>query len=159
MQLILTDGTTTLDLNDTTNYGVTYDQWAPAVGGLREDVLGGYSPYVDVSESIPLHVRGATGAAAMANLAAVGKLLDQAERWARGERVAAVQLWYMPTNSTLGGYLKAVVLGRSGGEGWMGLSPRVNDAANYEIPGVVLEIKRTNPWLMDSYLVENYCRN
>jgi hypothetical protein len=161
MRLLLTDGTTTIDLNDGLAYGVPYDQWRPAVGGLRDDALGGYSPYTDVREEIPLHVRGATPEQALERVAALAKLLDQAERWARGERVAAVQLWYSPTNSKLGGWLKAAVLGRGRGQGPMmlGLSPRVNDAGNYEIPGVTMDIRHTFPWLFDEYFVENYCLN
>jgi hypothetical protein len=157
----LTDGTTTIDLNDGLAYGVPYDQWRPAVGGLRDDALGGYSPYTDVREEIPLHVRGATPEQALERVAALAKLLDQAERWARGERVAAVQLWYSPTNSKLGGWLKAAVLGRGRGQGPMmlGLSPRVNDAGNYEIPGLTMDIRHTFPWLFDEYFVENYCQN
>lgn len=146
--LKLTDGTTTLNLNDGTNYGVPYDEWSPAVASRRRGQLGGWQ-HNDVAETIPLHVRGATGAAALANLVAVVELLDQAERWARGENVDAVRLQYKPHNSSLGDPIEAVVLGGPT-NGLLQLSPRMNDFANYEIPDLQLRLLRRGLWLSDA---------
>lgn len=160
MELILYDGTTTLNLADGVAFGVPYDEWTPNVARRRLDVLGGRSPYEPVAESIPLHARGATGAAALANVQILARMMDQAARWWRGDvGVTAVQLWYKPTGSTLGGYLKNSVVPNGRG-GLVGLSPRVNDASNYEIPGLSLDILRVEgQWLFDAYDVDNYCLN
>lgn len=149
MILRLTDGTTTLDLMDITNYGVPYNAWTPKVARRRRSQMGGNGPYENVIEEIPLHVRGASAAAALANLAALAEMLDQAERWSLGEDVAAVWLQYQPTNST-GDVVQAVVVGDAGDLPLVGLSPRVNDAANYEIEGITLYLERRGLWLAQS---------
>lgn len=149
MILKLTDGTTTLDLMDITNYGVPYDTWTPKVARRRRSQMSGDGPYENVVEEIPLHVRGASAAAALANLTALAEMLDQAERWSLGEDVTAVWLQYRPTNSA-GDILQAVVVGAASDLPLLTLSPRVNDAANYEIDGVTLLLERRGLWLAQS---------
>lgn len=159
MNLLLYDGTNTLNLADGVRFGVPHDEWTPNVARLRTDALGGRGPYEAVDENIPLHARGVTGAEALANVQALARMMDQAARWWRGDNVPAVQLWYTPTGSTLGGYLKNAIV-PSGRGGLVGLSPRINDAGNYEIPGLSLDVLRVEgQWLFDAYDVENYCLN
>src|SRR3990170_3534484 len=92
--LVITDGTTTVTIADgaggATNYKFAYGTWAPAVAPLRRSQLGGRGPYGDVIEEMQLHITGSTVPNALANLATLAQLLDQAERWSRGENVSAV---------------------------------------------------------------------
>lgn len=149
--LKLTDGTTTLDLNDGVNYGIPYDRqsWTPAVSKRKWSGLGGWV-YQDVEERIPLHIRGATGADALGNLDALINLLDQAERWWLGEDVACVRLLYKPHNSNLSDPVEAEVLGPVGSTTpWLQLSPYLHDAANHELPEIELRVMRRGDWLGD----------
>ncbi len=145
--LNLTDGTTTLELNDGDNYALPYNEWRPAVSRRKESGVGGWL-YQDVEERIPLHVRGATGAAALDNLVALVNMLDQAERFWLGEDVAPVLLEYLPHNSNLGAALQTEVLGAvNDTTAWLRLSPEVNDFGNHEIPEIELRILRRGEWL------------
>ena len=148
--LKLTDGTTTLDLNDITNYAIPDQVWVPKVATRRISQLGGRSLYNDVTENIPLHVRGATPAAALANLQAVSELLDQAELWFNGGLVDPVVLQYKPINSSLTNPVEAIVLGPGSSNSMLRLSPQVNSAGNYEIQGITVAIKRRGLWLGDT---------
>jgi hypothetical protein len=136
----LTNGTTTLNLTDGTNYAIPYNEWTPAVA----PVVGG-SDAGDVVETIPLHVRGATGPAAMANLRAVIDMLVQAEQHRANMNLAAVVLEYRPSNSST--IWRARVVGQVGNESLLRLSPRVTDAANYEIDGISIRLWRKGLWL------------
>lgn len=147
--LNLTDGTTTLELNGHDNYGLPYNEWRPAVSRRRTSGMGGVL-YQNVEESIPVHVRGATAAAALDNLVALVNMLDQAERFWRGEDVDPVLLEYLPTNSNLGTPLQTEVLGAvNDTAAWLRLSPYVNDASNYEMPEIEVRILRRGDWLAE----------
>lgn len=147
MVLKLTDGTTTLDLAATTAYAIPDGEWTPAISKRRRSGLAG-PIYEDVEERIPLHVRGATGAAALDNLVALVNLLDQAERFWLGEAVAPVLLQYLPHNTNLRAVVQSEVLGAVGDKTpWLRLSPYVNDASNYELPEIELRILRRGDWL------------
>jgi hypothetical protein len=155
--LVLTDGTTTITLADgaggVTNYPPTRDMWAPAVAGLSPGAFG-RGPYADVAEEIEINIRGATPAVAMANLVTLASLLDQAERWYRGENVNAVLLQYAPQGSTVaatGTPYQAVVLGRASGDETSG----VNLSAQFAsvgmisvIQGVRVRLLRIGQWLI-----------
>ena len=148
--LKLTDGTTTLNLNDLTNYALPTDengspQWAPRVAMLQRRALG--TPYEDVVEDITIHVRGSTGANALANVTALGRLLEQAARFARGENVSPVKILYRPHNTASGSDYEALVLGQAGNDPMLVLPPDLNHFDNKEIPGVVLHILRRGLWL------------
>ena len=127
--LLKLEGSVTLDLNAGTDYGVPYDEWVPNVAARQVGVLG-RGPYAHVLEDIPLHVRGATGADALTNLAALTEVLDAVGPWSSGEKVDPVLLHYLPTNTSLGTAVKAAVVVAED-EAMLHLSPRVNDAANF----------------------------
>jgi hypothetical protein len=146
--LHLTDGTTDLNLLDTTNYSVVRGTWAPTIAPRRRSRLGGLV-YEDVVEEIELIVRGSTAAVALSNLAALHALLDQAERWYAGEKVGAVTVRYQPHGSTLADPLRALVLGRPGDDSTLALPPTMNDVGMlFEISGVLLRFVRRGQWLL-----------
>lgn len=156
MVLRLTDGTATLTLTDNVSYAIRDMEWRPKVARRLQSQMGGAGLYANVIEEIPLHVRGATGATALANLAAVANMLDQAERWARGEMVAPIILEYLPANSAATDYYKAVVVGAPGDTFW-DLSPRMNSDQNHELDGITLYLERRGLWLRQESIsyVEN----
>lgn len=143
----ITSGNTTLTLTDGVNYQLVDGGWAPAVAPLRLSTLGGQGSYEDVTEEITVNVLGATGAACLANLAALANLLEQAERWGRGDYVAPVLLTAQPQGSELVLALQCVILGRSGESA---LTPPVtfNDRLMiFEISDVRLRFVRRGLWL------------
>lgn len=135
------------DSGPSSSYGVPYDTWVPAVAKRRRSGLAGRTPYEEVEETIPVHVRGATAVAALANVHALAELLDQVDRWWNGERVDAVKLRIKATNSTLTNPLEATLY--PGERPLLSLSARLNDHDNKEIPGVELNVKRLGLWLGD----------
>jgi hypothetical protein len=119
----ITDGTTTVTFNDGTlaNTGGTHPitDWSPAVASLRRDTLGGRGRYEDVIETATFDIIGADAPTIYTRLQTLNALLDQAERWALGEKVAAVIIQYSPvggTTSSTSNPLQAVVLGRAQGD-------------------------------------------
>jgi len=148
--LKLTDGTTTLDFINNAAYALEYNAWAPNVSSLKSNYLAGSDEYEDVVEEIPLTVRGATGSAALANLEAIARLLVQAERWRRGENVAAVRMQFQPCSSTMPSPLEAIVLGNAPGERILYVPPSITDYQNYEIYGVKVKLLRRGRWLANS---------
>jgi hypothetical protein len=148
--LKITDGTTIADLTDQTNYQLVDGGWAPSVAPLRKSTLGGSGPYEDVIEEIVVNVHGATAAACLANLAKLSQLLDQAERWSRGETVSAVRLQCQPWGSSLSASLECVILGRRDLQPLMGLPVTFNDKLEiqiFEVPSVRLRFVRRGQWL------------
>jgi hypothetical protein len=150
LTLQLTDGTTTLDLIANAAYALAYNEWVPAVSRIKANYMAGSDEYEDVIEQIPITVRGATGSAALANLDAIVRLLVQAERWRRGENVAAVRMQWLPTASGMANPVEAIVLGVAPGEQLIYAPPQMIDFANYEIPGVVIKLQRRGRWLANS---------
>lgn len=151
--LRLTDGTTTLNLLDGTNYALERGSWAPRVAVRRLSTLGG-RPYTSVVEEIPLIVRGSTAAVALANLGALSKMLDQAEAWDNDESVDPVVVEYQPQGSTLAEPLQSLILGR-GDSSILDLPVVFNDVGMlYEISGVVLRFLRDGAWYGDEEDVE-----
>lgn len=151
--LKLYDGTTTLNLNDLTNYALPTDEagtplWAPTVPMLSESPLSGRGPYEDTIEEIEVHVRGSTGANALAAYAALASMMETALRAQKGEGgIAPVQLQYRPHNSSLGADVKAVVLGRVGMDQMISAPPDLNRADNKEISGVRLRFWVRWKWI------------
>lgn len=114
--LKISDGTTTVDFINDAAYRVS--SWSPAVPTRRKGELGGRGPYEDVVEAMTISV---SGSQTLTKLQTLQQLMDQAERWTRGEPEAAVLLHYKPTASSE--ELKTVILGPDG------------DAAMLELPG------------------------
>lgn len=75
--------------------------WAPRVSRYRQAELGGYGPYEDVVEDIPISIGGSTAAHAYANISTLEQLALQAQQWARGEAVGAVTVLYSPAHATV----------------------------------------------------------
>lgn len=145
--LHITDGTTDLNLLDGTNYGLPRGIWAPRVAVRKRSTLGG-RPYTTVVEEIPLNVRGATAAAAMANLAALSRLLDQAQNWYDDESEAPVLIKYQPHGSLLSAPLESLIFaGAAEGGELIQLPGGFNDVGMiFEISGVVLRFVRDGAW-------------
>lgn len=110
--LELSDGTTTLNLLGAT-YGLANENWQPQVAELATHWIGGAPPYHDVTEKIPLMVRAASASAMATALTDLARLIDQANRRAAGDDVAAVYL-NIKTYSTATTW-RAMVLGGDSG--------------------------------------------
>ena len=98
-----------------TNFPMEMNNYAPAVAGLSRSVLGGRFPYNAALEDWMLDIIGTTEDDCYAQLNKLTNLLDQAERWWRGETVGAVLYKYVPKGSvvgTLANPFQAVVYGR-----------------------------------------------
>lgn len=145
----ITDDTTTADLTDETNYMVVDSGWVPQVAARTNNDLGGII-YEDVEEEIEIIVMGSTGAAALANLAVLSRLFDQAERWANGDAVAAVIFQYKPSGSTKTNPYEAIIVGRGEGAGFIGLSTSFDANGNVTITGVRLRFRRRGAWLNET---------
>jgi hypothetical protein len=145
--LVITDGTTYVDLMAGTDYSVEEDGWAPVIAPLRRSVLGGAGPYADVVETIPLHVFGATVSACLANVAALARLLDQAERLSRGEVVSPVKIYYRPLNSPL--LVQALIVGRGPDDQTAGVQHRADYLMGTvtKMLRVQLQFRRRGLWL------------
>lgn len=157
--LVLTDGTTTITIaNGTaaTNYRLPPNGWIPAIAGLRDSALGGRGPYSEVVEEMTLDITGASAAAAYTNLDTLARLLDQAQRWYKGENVSAVLIKYAPVGSAVSSDstpLQAAILGRAEGDGTIGigLSPKWHQAGlTYVISGVRVRFVRRGQWLLST---------
>lgn len=153
MILRLTDGSVVCDLiwhsSANRRYMLVRDGWAPAVPPLRLSELGGIGPYENTIEEIEVNVIGASPAEALANLGALSRLLDQAERWWRYDAsVSLVQIQYTPEGGT--NLLQAVILGRAAGDETQGISLPVSfnrDLNAYMIAGLRLRFLRRGQWL------------
>lgn len=155
--LRLTDGTTDITFSDgangSTNYPPQSGGWAPNVAALDQSLLGGRGPYTDVVEEITINVRGTTAATCYANLDALARLLDQADRWwMRAEAVTPVVLKWAPQGSTAYATatpLQALVLGRVPGDTTSAaqLPPTFDSAGNQFVTyGVTIKILRRGTW-------------
>lgn len=111
LSLILTDGTTTIDLLDNDAYMVPRDGYRPRINPMRFDRMGNASSYADVTETIEVAVIGSTQTIVMHNLEALRQLCEQAERWTLGENVTAVLLKAMPQASIVGNLLSGLIYG------------------------------------------------
>jgi hypothetical protein len=145
--LHITDGTTDINLLDGTNYGLPRGMWAPRVAVRKRSTLGG-RPYTTVVEEIPINVRGSTAAAAMANLAAISHLLDQAQNWYDDETADPVLIKYQPHGSLLTSPLQTLIYaGAAEGGELIQLPGGFNDVGMiFEISGVVLRFVRDGAW-------------
>ena len=143
MQILkISDGTTTVDFaSSTSGYSVT--RWNPAVAKRRDDLLGGRGPYEDTVEEMELTIHAAD---AMTKLKTLQGLLEQSQRWARGEPVSAVLLHYQPESTST--EYKATILGAAG-SGDMVQLPRnflMTPVMDYIDP-VTIRFRRLGLWL------------
>lgn len=114
--------------------------WSPAVARRATGMLGGRGPYEDVDEEMTITI---SGSSALEKLQTLLNVLDQAERWARGENVRKVMLRYKPTASSV--EVKAVVLGGS-----VALPPNFALSPVIQmIDPVTVRFRRTGLWLGD----------
>lgn len=142
MQILkISDGTTTIDFaSSTSGYSVT--RWNPAVAKRRDNLLGGRVPYEDTIEEMELTIHAAD---AMTKLKTLQGLLEQAQRWARGEPVSAVLLHYQPESTST--EYKATILGAGNGD--MVQLPRnflMTPVIDYIDP-VTIRFRRLGLWL------------
>lgn len=92
-------GTSVVDLGDGTNFALIEEGWGPQVAVLRDSIVGGQEPYTEEDEELEIDILGSTGATLLANAQSLMQLLDQAERWRRGEYVDPVYLKVLPQGS------------------------------------------------------------
>lgn len=117
----LTDGSSqTITIGDgsggAVSYRLAYPSWAPNVASLRLSDMGGRGPYSEVIETMELIVTGATVPTVLANVAALARILDTAERWSRRESHRPVEFLFSPkgaTVSTAADPFRTTVLGRA----------------------------------------------
>jgi hypothetical protein len=145
--LQLTDGSTTADLVDNTNYALQEGGWSPAVTYLRESTFGGQGPYEDVQEQLTFDAIGADTAAALGSVNTISALLNYARRWKRGERVTAVRLKCQPQGSVLSAPLEAVITGSPGGPGIIHPATWNDELMIAEISDVQTSFTRRGAWI------------
>lgn len=161
--LAITDGTTLIIISDgnggatSNNYPLVRGQWAPQVAGLRNDPLSGRSPYNDVEETFVINVRGATASDCYANLEALTRLLDKAERWWKNrERIASTNVLFTPQGSTITSNSNkwvGKVLGRAAPDDVAGIALPKNTADAgmiYEIDNVTIRLLRRGLWVQQT---------
>jgi hypothetical protein len=158
--LAISDGTLTAVIADglgtSTAYKLQHPSWAPAIPELRDDALGHRGPYGEVVEEMQLIVSGATAAACLANLQTLRRLLDNADRWSRGDHnsIAPVMLTYSPRDATVSGTANAnrcVIVGRAPGDqtAQLRLPTTQGDTSNSQpyMVDVVVRFRRRGWWL------------
>jgi len=154
MLLHITDGTTTLDFDDTVgNYPLAQNGYVPRIPVLRNDELGGRGPYPDVVDTITFSVVDTTAAACYSRLQALNTLLMNAQRLERGENVTAVEIRHSPHGAGVSSTtdpLHARIIGPAGDDHYLSL-PAVYDpvAYNFRIDNVTVSFVRTGEWLAD----------
>lgn len=163
MYLAISDGTTTVTIADgtvsalgvpgSTNYPLVRDQWAPNVATVKQSLLGG-NKYTDVIEEIVIHIKGVDEATLYSSVQTLNNLLEQATRWAKGEKNATpVVIKYVPRGSTLHSNstpLQALILGIEPGNDTssVGLPVTFNNTdLHYYILNVRIRFKRRGLWL------------
>lgn len=158
LYLAFTDGTTTVTINDgtttsNTNYPLVRDNWAPNVATVKQSLLGG-SKYTDVTEEFTIHIKASDEATLYSNLQTLNNLLEQATRWAKGEKnVSPVVVKYVPRGSTIHSNstpLQALVLGIEPGNDTssVGLPVTFNNTdLHFYILNVRVRFKRRGLWL------------
>jgi hypothetical protein len=145
--IYLTDGTTTIELTDQSNYALTLSGWAPNVSYLRESTFGGQGPYNDVEEQITVDVFGPSAMDALANVDDINSLLMQARRWTRGESVSAVRIQCWPQGGVLSAPLDAVVTGLVGAPPVIHPSTWNDELMISEISDVQIHLSRRGAWI------------
>ena len=157
--IVLTDGTTSCVFADgsgtQSNYSPIRGEWAPSISSITSSPLVGRGSRNMTLEEISINIYGTTATLALGRLATLAKLLDQADRWARGENVTPVLFKYAPQGSTISSTatpLQAVCYGRGeGDETSLALSQDFNQVGlNFQIPEVNVVFKRSGDWYLDT---------
>lgn len=135
------DGTTVLELTDDISYALV--SYAPQIGVLRDNELGGRGPYQDAHETITVHAMGATAAEAYTAADALNRLFDTARRWWLDENATPIVLRIKAQGSLLAP-LRAIIYGRPiGGPRTVSLPPMYsNSYCKYIIPNLTLQFSR-----------------
>ena len=140
-----------INLIDGVNYSIERGEWAPSVAGMRRNQLGGYGPYSDVEETIPLIVRGATAGSVYLNLMKLQSAFEDAER-SFIDAVSDIsyaytdaQLVYQPQGGTAA---TALVIGRADNaiDAALQLPPTYDDAGLIFQTEVALRFRRRGIW-------------
>jgi hypothetical protein len=139
--LKITDGTTTVDFLATPAvYRVA--RWQPAVATLRNGELGGRGPFNDVAEVMEISIKSSTP---LVDLAVLQDLLDQAQRWGKGEPVSPVLLHYQPGSGSE--ELRTVIMGAVDDSAMIELPPNFTLAlATGILDGLIIRFRRTGLW-------------
>jgi hypothetical protein len=161
----ITNGTTTVTFADgaggLTNYPLVRRSWAPAVAGIRNNVLGGRYYYGDVIEELTFNIRDTTAALCYDRAQTLAAILDTCDRYSmRGGRMnfpfsgaSPFLLSVTPQGATLAGAatggVNALILGRAGSDDLSGLAlPNNTDDAGmfFEIRNCRIRIRRRGAW-------------
>jgi len=151
--LKITDGTTNIDFTGSNFKVLTAGGWAPRRAGRRQSQLAGMSPYEDVLETMYIRIVGSSVANCLALLEDLSELLDQAERWGKGENVTAVEIQYKPTGSALASAVTANIVGPPEGGDFLTLPSDFDavDDRNYALGThanpIILQFVRRGLWL------------
>lgn len=154
--LAFTDGTTTITFASGTtatpgNYSVS-SQWAPKVARRRLDALGSNGPFEEVTEEIPINITGSSVSNLYANVNALARLFDNADRYVGGDvSISPVRMQYIPAGSAVaaGNPYEALVLGAvSRGLGALMLPESWSKAAATTfVVNATLRFRRAGAWL------------
>lgn len=90
--LHLTDGTTTIDLNNGTSYFLQGGGWSPKIAKQSLSPVGNRCPYENVLETITISITAGTISLALANLDSIVAMLNQAKQYANNANVSPVRL-------------------------------------------------------------------
>ena len=151
--LKITDGTTNIDFTGSYYKILTAGGWAPRRAGRRQSQLAGMSPYEDVLETMYIRIVGSSVANCLALLEDLSELLDQAERWGKGENVTPVEIQYKPTGSALASAVTANIVGPPEGGDFLTLPSDFDavDDRNYALGThanpIILQFVRRGLWL------------
>lgn len=122
--------------------------WSPAVATRRANILGGRGPYADVVETMRIFIGGAD---VLSKLTTLTQLMEQAERWSKGEDVNPVILQIQATSTSP--LLEAIIHGPPApGEPTIELPGNFADAPVLSaIDNLTLQFKRSGLWLKLNY--------
>ena len=146
--LRLTNGETTLNLVDNQSFSLVEGGWSPAVASRRISQLRGYGPYNPVVETLSLWVYGDTVAETIRNFTQLVTLLDQADAWSLGDRVAPVLFQVQIQGSSLEEPLSAIILGRASDDAPFVVNPPTfNDTLTvFQIGPISIQFLRSGLW-------------
>lgn len=145
--LALTDDTTTISLmwNQQASTSYLLRSWPTAIAALNPNELG--FTYADVEEDLTLDIFGDSVSAANDALLDLTRLLDQADRWWRGDVVDPVYLDYWPDEGER--IWRSMVLGRARRDETSGVrvAPTYQkDAQIWAIQNIRVRLRREGIW-------------
>lgn len=145
--LKITDDITTLDLTWNQQASTSYllRSWPTAIAALNPNELG--FAYAAVEEDITIDILGDSVSAVNGALLALTQLLDQADRWWRGDFVDPVYLDYWPDEGA--SIWRTMVLGRARRNETSGVSVAATyqkDAQMWAIQNIRVRLRREGIW-------------